>query len=172
MKPMAWTREGSEARSADRAAELRRALDRHGPALVLYARQWCRDPEDIVQEALLKLAAQRTWPDNVAGWLFRVVRNAAVSSARSAARRSRHESAASRPAWFVTNNGQHLDAAAATNAMQALPLEQREVLIAHLWGGLTFDQIAGLAGCSSSTAHRRYLTGLQALRERLDRHDP
>jgi DNA-directed RNA polymerase specialized sigma24 family protein len=48
-----------------------------------------------------------------------------------------------------------------------LPLEQRETLVAHLWGGLTFEQIGELTGVSSSTAHRRYLAGLSALRERL-----
>jgi RNA polymerase sigma-70 factor (ECF subfamily) len=48
-----------------------------------------------------------------------------------------------------------------------LPLDEREVIVAHLWGGLTFEQIAAVAGCSSSTAHRRYAAGLSALRERL-----
>jgi RNA polymerase sigma-70 factor (ECF subfamily) len=32
---------------------------------------------------------------------------------------------------------------------------------------LTFEQIGELTGVSSSTAHRRYLAGLSALRERL-----
>src|SRR5437773_1965365 len=40
-------------------------------------------------------------------------------------------------------------------------------VVAHLWGGLTFEEVAQLAGCSSSTAHRWYLAGLAALRERL-----
>jgi RNA polymerase sigma-70 factor (ECF subfamily) len=60
-----------------------------------------------------------------------------------------------------------LDAEAAATALQTLPLEQREILVAHLWGGLTFAEIADLAGCSPSTAHRWYLTGLSTLRERL-----
>jgi RNA polymerase sigma-70 factor (ECF subfamily) len=55
----------------------------------------------------------------------------------------------------------------ATVALQGLPAEQREVIVAHLWGGLTFEQIAGLVGASSSTAHRWYLAGLAALRDRL-----
>ncbi len=41
------------------------------------------------------------------------------------------------------------------------------MIVAHLWGGLTFEQIAELAGCSPSTAHRRYVAGLANLRERL-----
>jgi RNA polymerase sigma-70 factor (ECF subfamily) len=36
-----------------------------------------------------------------------------------------------------------------------------------LWGGLTFEEVAEIAGCSSSTAHRRYRAGLAHLRETL-----
>ena len=38
---------------------LARFLDEHGSALVLYARQWCDAPEDVVQEAVLQLVRQR-----------------------------------------------------------------------------------------------------------------
>ena len=31
-------------------------LDQHSSSLELYARQWCDSPEDVVQEAFLKLA--------------------------------------------------------------------------------------------------------------------
>jgi RNA polymerase sigma factor (sigma-70 family) len=148
---------------------LGRLVDAHAAALVLYARQWCAAPEDVVQEAFLKLAAQRTAPDNPVPWLYRVVRNAALSAARSDRRRQRHEAvaAARTPAWFAAPDAAGLDAEAATAALQSLPAGQREVIVAHLWGGLTFEQIADVAGCSSSTAHRWYLSGLTALRERL-----
>ena len=62
--------------------------------LVLYARQWCTAPEDIVQEAFLKLVVRKKLPDNVAAWLCRVVRNGAISSFRAAQRRRHHEGAA------------------------------------------------------------------------------
>ena len=73
---------------------LGRLVDQHAPALVLYARQWCAAPEDVVQEAFLKLVAQRQPPDNPLAWLYRVVRNGAVSAARTARRRQRYEAAA------------------------------------------------------------------------------
>ena len=60
-----------------------------------------------------------------------------------------------------------MDARAAAEALGELPLEQREVLVARLWGGLNFNEIGELVGCSSSAAHRRYAAGLAALRERL-----
>jgi RNA polymerase sigma-70 factor (ECF subfamily) len=149
---------------------LGRLMDVHAAALTLYARQWCAAPEDVVQEAFIKLLAQKTPPAHVVPWLYRVVRNGAVSAARAARRRQRHEAAAAgrTPSWFADASGSGLDGQAATAALQALPLEQREAIVAHLWGGLTFEQIAELTGCSRSTAHRHYLAGLLALRERLN----
>ena len=58
-------------------------------------------------------------------------------------------------------------AAAAVAALQGLPLEQREVIVARLWGGLSFEQLGELAGCSASTAFRRYEAGIEALRQKL-----
>jgi RNA polymerase sigma-70 factor (ECF subfamily) len=144
-------------------------VDQNAAALVLYARQWCAAPEDVVQEAFLKLVAQRTPPERAVPWLYRVVRNGAISVARAARRRQHYESVAAgrRPAWFTATEGSGLDVETATAALQVLPLEQREVIIAHLWGGLTFEQIAELTSTSSSTAHRWYGEGLSALRERL-----
>jgi RNA polymerase sigma-70 factor (ECF subfamily) len=148
---------------------LRKLVDEHAAALVLYARQWCAAPEDVVQEAFIKLAGQRTTPAQVVPWLYRVVRNVAVSAARAAARRRRHEAVAAArvPTWFGPPTGGWLDAEAATAALHALPLEQREIVVAHIWGGLTFEQIGEVTGVSASTAHRGYLAGLSALRERL-----
>jgi DNA-directed RNA polymerase specialized sigma24 family protein len=51
--------------------------------------------------------------------------------------------------------------------LRTLPLEQREVIVAHLWGGLSFEEIAVVSGCSASTAHRLYSAGLSMMRERL-----
>src|SRR5207302_6413008 len=107
-------------------------------------------PEDVVQEAFVKLTVQRSPPAEIVGWLYRVVRNGALSAARAEQRRRRHETraVAGAPAWFVPSDGEGLDAEAASAALQALPPEQREVLVARPWGGLTFEQIAGVTGLS------------------------
>lgn len=140
----------------------------HAPALRLYARQWGGAAEDLVQEAFVCLARQGSPPDNGRAWLYRVVRNQALTAARTAARRKRREERASAPeAWFSRADDQ-LDAQEATRVLAELPLETREVIVARLWGGLTFEEIAGLVGCSLPTAHRRYQAGLAQLRERLD----
>ena len=138
-----------------------------GSRRFLYARQWCSAPEDVVQEAFVKIAALTAPPDQPTAWLYRVVRNAALTAARAEARRRKHETAASHPeAWFASPEGR-LDALAASEALSALAGEVREPVVAHLWGGLTFVQIGELMGISAATAHRRYLEGLAELRRRL-----
>lgn len=146
--------------------ELGQLIDLHAAALVLYARQWCASPDDVVQDALIKLANLRTAPPHVVPWLYAVVRNGAISAARSEQRRRRHESSAARShEWFVPAEHSGIDAAAAANALAGLPLDEREAIVAHLWGGLTFEQIGKLCDSSAATAHRRYVSGLESLRQ-------
>ena len=148
--------------------EFARLVDSQGPPLILYARQWCATPEDVVQEAFIKLARQRTPPRDPVAWLYRVVRNGAIDAGRTERNRQKRESAAARPQpWFVERAVDDLDAAAAVAALQRVPTEQREVIVARLWGGLGFEQIAELAGCSASTAFRRFSAGIDALRREL-----
>ena len=148
---------------------LGRLVDQTAAVLLLYARQWCDTPEDVVQEAFIKLAAQGREPDNPTAWLYRVVRNGALTAARANRRRRFHESyaAAHTPGWFDPSEDTRLDGEDAATALAKLPLDQRETIVAHLWGGLTFEEIGDLCGVSTSTAHRRYLAGLSSLRERL-----
>jgi RNA polymerase sigma-70 factor (ECF subfamily) len=149
---------------------LRRLLDEHTAPLVLYARQWCDTPEDIVQEAFLQLMREPTAPANAVGWLYRAVRNKALNAARSQRRRARHEAAAAWQGepWLASSETDRLDAATAAQALAGLPLEEREVIVARLWGGLTLEEIASVSGTSTSTAYRRYQHGIAALRERLE----
>ena len=119
---------------------LERLLSEHGAALELFAGQWSRRPDDCVQEAFLALVRQQTLPDRIVPWLYRVVRNQAISEARSAHRRRRHETiaAAMNESWFVANGdpGQTL---AVTEALEAVTDEEREIIVARIWGRLTFE---------------------------------
>jgi len=148
---------------------LTRLLDEHGAAMVLYAQQWCDAPEDVVQEAFLALVRQPALPHNVVGWLYRVVRNGAINASRGSRRRTRRETAAAEgnQPWFHVSLDDQLDSAEAAGVMRQLPVEQRETIVARLWGGLSFDEIAQLTGSSTSTVHRWYQAGLNSLRERL-----
>jgi RNA polymerase sigma-70 factor (ECF subfamily) len=145
-----------------------RLVDIHAAPLVLYARQWCDTPEDVVQEAFLKLVRQARPPEDAVAWLYRVARNGALDAAKRARRRRRREQAAARPPpWFVEPEVDGLDADAVVDALRRLPADQREVIVARQWGGLSFEQIGAVAGCSASTAFRRYTAGVDELRRRL-----
>jgi RNA polymerase sigma-70 factor (ECF subfamily) len=146
--------------------QLGRLVDGHAGALVLYARQWCAAPEDVVQEAFVKLAGQNPAPRRPVPWLYRVVRNEAISACRADRRRRRHEAeaAARTPPWFISTE-KSVDLDTATQALQAIPIDQREIIVAHIWGGLTFEDIAESTGTSSSRAHRLYVAGLSAMRQ-------
>ena len=149
---------------------LKQLLDAYTAPLVLYARQWCDTPEDIVQDVFLLLMREPAAPANPVGWLYRAVRNKAINAARSRRRRSRHEATAAHRGepWLVSCDADRLDAAAAARALAELPIDEREVIVARLWGGLSLEDTAELAGTSVSTAHRRYQQGIAALRERLE----
>jgi RNA polymerase sigma factor (sigma-70 family) len=149
--------------------DLGRIFDEHAPALVLYARQWCDTPEDVVQDAFVKLARQPVLPDRIGPWLFRVVRNAAINARRNDRTRRKIEarSSSGAEAWF-TSDDDRIDALEVTRLLGELELETREVVVARFWGGLKFEEIAQLQGCSVTTAHRRYQSGLALLNKRLE----
>lgn len=162
----------------------------YGP-LVLYARQLCPWPEDAVQEAFLELQkASFCEPRQIGGeamgpcalgpgtgassthlraWLFRTVRHRALNCTRSQQRRSHYETDyCQQKKWFTTNSQANIEADEAVAAMQSLPDELRETVVARLWGNLNLEQIAALTGVSIATAQRRYIRGLDSLRKRLD----
>jgi RNA polymerase sigma-70 factor (ECF subfamily) len=101
-------------------------------------------------------------------WLYCVVRNGAIDAGKRDRRRQRRESAVARPErWFREREVDGLDAEAAVAALKGLPPEQREAVVARHWGALSFEQVAAAAGCSVSTAFRRYEAGIEALRKQL-----
>ena len=149
----------------------------HAAAVRSYACHWsdtlggAATADELVQEALTRLCRQPGPPAHVRAWLCAVVRNLALSQARSARRRRRHEgSAAAADAWFEEDHDAALDAELAVAALRTLPADQRETVVLHLWTGLSFREIADLTGATSSTAHRRYERALNALRERMGIH--
>ena len=145
---------------------LGKLIDLHFAPLELYARQWCEDPADIVQAAFLKLIEEPESPSNIRAWLYTVVRNLAISSLRSESRRRQRETAHGEAVenWFEEQSSLGLDGESATQALKELPDEIREVVVAHLWGEMTFEEIGELTLTSSSTAHRRYVDGINQLK--------
>lgn len=154
------------------AARLASWYDAYGPTLVLYARQWLtRDTaEDVVQQVFVHLASRSVEPGNVKAWLFRSVRNAAISTLRRLRSRERQAEqwAADRTPWFVPHPDELVDAGTAQNCLSDLPEEQRQVIVLRIWGELTFQEIADVLGDPLPTCFARYRAGLAALRKRLE----
>jgi RNA polymerase sigma-70 factor (ECF subfamily) len=148
-------------------------LDRHGPALVLFARQWVAsraDAEDVVQEAFVRFWRSRQRATDPAAYLYACVKRCALDWQRGRQRQARREQAAARPEaepLFLGPLDQAERRAAITAALRTLPENQREVLVMKIWGGLSFPQIAEALRISANTAASRYRYALAKLREQL-----
>lgn len=153
--------------------QLQRLIVGHGAALVLYARQWCRVPEDALQEALIDLLRQESPPDRPVAWLFHTVRRRAMNLARGERRRQEHLRRAGRrrEAWFVMEPDAGFDSEELAGMLHQLPALEREVVVARIWGELSFEEIGDLTSISSSAAHRRYHKALSLLGEMMSRDE-
>lgn len=156
------------------AREVAQLLDRYSAALVLYARQICSDPEDVVQCAFVKLIQQRSVPKDTVAWLYRVVRNEALMQCRGERRRRSREQvfAALRGSWFSADAPGQLSGATATEALDRLSQSQREIVVARIWGELTFREIAQLLAASQSSVHREYQQAIVLLQTELNEPCP
>jgi len=139
---------------------------KHSPGLLLYARQKSSAAEDLVQTAFLSLARLAEPPRDPVTWLYRVVRNGAVSHWRQEQRRQRREQAVAeeRGEWFQPTQQAALDQAELREALSRLESAEREVVVLHIWGGLTFVQLGEVLETSSSTAQRQYAAALARLK--------
>lgn len=148
-------------------------LDRHGPALLLLARQYVRsasDAEDVVQEAFVRFWRTRQSVRNPAAYLYLCVKRCALDWQRGRRRETQRQHAVARPDHEpMFENQAVLDERQrqAQTAIGNLPTEQAEVLVLKIWGGLTFQQIAEALGLSPNTAASRYRYALANLRQAL-----
>jgi RNA polymerase sigma-70 factor, ECF subfamily len=148
-------------------------LSENGPRLRLIARHWARsdaDADDILQEALIRYwRHQRHLPGEANALVVTSIRRAALDLGRQSDRRVRREQAVAADAdlvgWFEPPADERH--ALLAKAVQELPPEQREVVVLHQWGGLTFEQVGQQTGISPNTAASRWRYALQHLRKTL-----
>jgi RNA polymerase sigma-70 factor, ECF subfamily len=148
-------------------------LDRHGAALVLFARQSVSsraDAEDIVQEAFVRFWRSRHRATDPAAYLYACVKRCVLEWRRGRTRQARRDKASARPESEPSFAGpleQDERRATIDAALRTLPENQREVLVMKVWGGLSFPQIAEALRIPSNTAASRYRYALAKLREQL-----
>ena len=144
------------------------AYEQHARILWEYARRLGRDhdgAEDSVQEAFARLfhLAPARRPANIGGWLYRAVHNLAMDEHR----RIRRISAA--PVTQIADRPADLDHEAAKRlalweAVDRLPLRQREVVFLRYRADLDFASIATILGVTESGARANAHRALQSLR--------
>lgn len=148
--------------------EVEQLYRQHGPALLLFATAIIRErsqAQDVLHQVFLKLLQDRRLRQaaDVKAYLFACVRNAALNDARVS---KRNVALADEDlAWFEPPTRDFAEEKNLRRALAELPDDQREVTILHIWGELTFGQIAGLLTISANTAASRYRYALARLRE-------
>ena len=157
-------------------AVLERAYDHYARSLYRYALAVTgssEDAEDAVQEVFVRLARAARGLSKIGdlkSYLFSAARNSAYSILRSRQRSGRLNDAL-QSQMFVESQYDptaSCDRPALRQAMAALPLDQREVLVLKVFDGMTFQEIADTVGTSISTAASRYRYAIGKLREVLD----
>ena len=146
----------------------------HGPAvgrlcMALLGSQ--PDAEEVLQETMLAAYAQMaSWrgEGTVRSWLFGIARRQCARRFERGARERRHlrvvpETAASPVVSIETLRR----AEAVRAALGGLKPSEREALVLHYQGELSFREIAELCGIDEATARKRASRGLARLRKAL-----
>lgn len=169
----------------EKSSRWREWLSEHGSKLLLFARQQTRrqeDAEDILQEALVKLArkvdegifvgGQEAWMP----FLYTQIRREAIDLGRRNDRRKKREDtvvedeqcqSGGEDAWFESAGYDEERRSLLEAALKELPGKFSDVIVMKIWGGRTFAQIGDILEISMNTAASRYRYGIEALRKRL-----
>jgi len=152
-------------------------VERHGPMVLRVCRSVLSDPndaDDAFQATFLVLVrrAGSLWVhDSLGPWLHQVAHRTAVCARSAAARRWRHEEAASvRASRFAGADVEAHDLGEVLHGeVSRLPDHYRVVIVLCLLEGLTHAQAAGRLGWPAGTVQSRLARGKALLRDRLTR---
>ena len=160
-------------------------LAEYGPQLLLYARQQCRseaDAEDVLQEALVQLVhaveggsftgTREQWR----AYAYTAIRHQAMDRGRretvrrnyAAAQQEHLREGEEETPWLSCAADDEYLRRRLESMLRNLAPEFAEVVVLHIWGEHTFQQIADLTGNKLSTITSRYRYALQALRTELE----
>jgi RNA polymerase sigma-70 factor (ECF subfamily) len=144
-------------------------LDANVPRYLLFARSQTRseaDAHDLLQEVLLEIWRREPsrLPDDAL--VYQTIRRRAIDLGRRTDSRERREQAA--PAWWeLPGGGGSRDDAELEQAVKALPVHLREVVLLKVWSESTFRQIAKALALPPGTVASRYRSAIDQLRSAL-----
>ncbi len=148
-------------------AEIELLYRQHGAALLLFASTITGErgrAQDAVHHVFLKLIENGNLSQarDKKAYLFACIRNAVLNERKF---QDRHEPLETDSAWFNPPNKDVTGERNLRRALATLPEDQREIVVLHIWGDLTFFQIADLLNINSNTAASRYRYALGRLRD-------
>jgi RNA polymerase sigma-70 factor, ECF subfamily len=129
------------------------------------------DAEDAVHDTfvgLWRFRARIAKVEDLTAYLFASLRHAA---ARQRQRQCRHREVVKRAQEHVHSS--EVKSATVSEALELeellspLPMEQRELVVMKIYGGLTFAEVAAALGISPNTAASRYRYALEKIRNHL-----
>jgi RNA polymerase sigma-70 factor (ECF subfamily) len=147
-------------------AEIELLYRQHGPALLLFALAITGErsrAQDAIHHVFLTLLENGKLgrADDKKAYLFGCVRNAILNERK----RQERNRPLDESAWFSPPDQDYAAEQNLRVALASLPDDQRQVVVLHVWGELTFAQIGDLLEVNSSTAASRYRYALGKLRD-------
>jgi RNA polymerase sigma-70 factor (ECF subfamily) len=144
--------------------DVRKLYEQHRRGLFAYACSFVSSfatAEDILQHVFTRLLRfDVEIADSPVPYLYRAVRNTALNQIRDRSREVSLEDG-----WLDGPSGMEQTGLELQSVLKELPEEQREVILLHVWGEMSFDEAAAALGISPNTAASRYRYGLSKLRE-------
>lgn len=156
-------------RTYGNSPEIESLYRQHGSALLLFALAITGErgrAQDAVHHVFLNLIEKGGLSNAVdkKAYLFACVRNAALNEGKLRSRTTPLDPHLA-SAWFRPPDRDFIGERNLRRALSALPDDQREVIVLHIWGQFTFSQIGELLSISSNTAASRYRYALGKLRD-------
>src|SRR5690349_11614063 len=127
------------------------------------------DAEDVLQESLVRLAAERgdgPYRVGVRAWLYRTVRDRARSRRRAWWRRRAREERAARPEAVPPRAGELEVREQVAQALAALPDAEREAVRLRFLQDLDYGEMAHVLGVSEGACRTRVHRALEELKKR------
>jgi RNA polymerase sigma-70 factor (ECF subfamily) len=147
----------------DREA-VRRLYEEHARGLLAYACSYVTSfatAEDVLHHVFERvLRGDLSISGGPVAYLYRAVRNTALNKVRDRAGDVEWDDG-----WLESPAGMEHTALELQSTLRELPDEQREVIVLHIWGQMSFEEVAEALAISANTAASRYRYGLSKLRE-------
>ena len=145
------------------------------PRLRRFAAGLARNPadaDDLCQAAIERaLVSRQQWQDGTRldSWMYRIMRNIWIDTARAAVRRAKTftDEDAGLDVGITGGQESQVELSMVDRALQTLPDEQREAVLLVLVEGYKYAEAAEIVGCPIGTLTSRLLRGRQALMVKL-----